>query len=385
MKKAFISYRRQDSAGHVRAIHDRLRQHFHPDQIFMDVEDIPLGTDFVTVLDSNLQDCVIMLVMIGPDWLDIRSSNGKRRLDNPNDFVLLEIHQALKRNIGIIPILVDGAPMPTEADLPDVLKPLARRQALELDNKHYDSGIQTLIESMEKHLGKPIRPTPKPAPITTPNRLPLFLSFGFLLMLAGVVLYFMADTNSENPVINEPVQDQQHTTKLPTATAGFDCRNTRTDVEEIICNDDQTRQSDQRLNQIYQKLALSIPPHARQKLQQRQLNWLRQRNQHIRQNCLTQSNHRLIIRCVDNYYQQRISTLSRIPTETLSRVRIADPPSNIRQQPNGDIICQANAKQMIEVYNRATREEDGDKWYWTRFCGNTNWGVIHESQISTVN
>ena len=135
METAFISYRRQDSAGYSRALYNELAQHFDAAQIFMDVDDIPLGTDFVQILKRNLQDCKVMLVIIGPQWLDIRGSNGQRRLDNPDDFVLLEIASALENNFNIIPVLVNGAPMPAEADLPDILKPLSRRQALELDNK----------------------------------------------------------------------------------------------------------------------------------------------------------------------------------------------------------------------------------------------------------
>ena len=201
MKKAFISYRRQDSPGHVRALHDRLQQHFHPDQIFMDVEDIPLGTDFVTELDKNLQDCVAMLVVIGPDWLDIRSSkDGSRRLDSPNDFVRLEIAQALKRNIAVIPILVDGAPMPTGDELPDVLSPLSRRQALEIDNKHYDYGISELTKGLEKLLGQPPQEPmpPPPAPsVSNNNRLPLLLGL-LSLGLVGLLAFFVLFNNDKN-------------------------------------------------------------------------------------------------------------------------------------------------------------------------------------------
>ena len=172
---------------------------------------------------------------------------------------------------------------------------------------------------------------------------------------------------------------------MPTAIAGFDCRSAQTDVEDVICNSNQTRKSDQHLNLLYQQLAQRIPPDARKQLRDRQLSWIKQRDSHVRQNCFTQANQGLVVRCIDTYYQQRISTLSRLPITLLARVQIIDPPSNIRRQPNGDIICQVQSKQMIEVYTDSVRQRDGGRWYWTRVCGNTRWGLVHESQVSGVN
>ncbi|MEZ5450084.1 MAG: toll/interleukin-1 receptor domain-containing protein [Thiolinea sp.] len=159
MKKAFISYRRQDSAGYVRAMHDRLIRHFSPEQIFMDVDDIALGTDFVQELNENLQGCTVMLVVIGPQWTDIRNSRGERRLEHPQDFVRQEVAEALQRQLTVIPVLVNGAAMPSELELPEELQPLSRRQALELDNKYYESGMRELIAALERYLGKP-EPSP---------------------------------------------------------------------------------------------------------------------------------------------------------------------------------------------------------------------------------
>ena len=154
MKNAFISYRRQDSPGYVRALYDRLVHHFGSNKVFMDVDDIQLGSDFVNVLDNNLKGCAVMLVVIGNDWLTTTNAAGQRRLDNPADFVRLEVSRALQRGISVIPILVSGAQMPSEDELPDDLKPLARRQALELSNKNYDYSIRDLVKALEKYLGK---------------------------------------------------------------------------------------------------------------------------------------------------------------------------------------------------------------------------------------
>ena len=403
MKKAFISYRRQDSAGHVRALHDRLVAHFDPGQIFMDVDDIALGTDFVQELDKNLQGCTVMLVVIGPQWLDIQDSAGRRRLDNPNDFVRLEVLQALERGLTVIPILVNDAPMPSEQDLPEVLKLLSRRQALELDNKRYNHGVSDLIQALEHYLGKP-HPKSAPTPSTQSTsaaqtkRSPwLWAVAGLALIGIGIAVSLNLSPSDQsagkptNSAQNSPSPSQQHRPptntaqpSTPTVEAGFDCRQASNDVEDAICNDDINRKADQQLNQIYQKLSRRLPPEARERLKARQINWVKQRNTHIRQNCFTQTNKGLINRCIYNYYQQRISTLSRIPGTLFSRVQVIDPPTNIRTTPNGAIICQVESRQMIEVYTDAIQERDGDQWYWSQVCGNGRWGLVHKSQISTV-
>ena len=152
MKHVFLSYRRSDSGGYTRSIHDRLVYLFSKKQIFMDVDDILLGADFVEIIENNLQDCEALLVIIGPQWLDCRDNDGKRRLDNPDDFVRLEIVTALENNIRVIPILVNAATMPAEDVLPDVLKPLARRQALTVSNEGFAYHLERLASVLSKFL-----------------------------------------------------------------------------------------------------------------------------------------------------------------------------------------------------------------------------------------
>ena len=106
--KVFISYRREDAAGHAGRVHDRLAKEFGANLLFMDVDGIPLGVDFVKALHEEVAKCGVLLAVIGPDWLKVRDKDGKRRLDNPNDFVRVEIAAALQRNIPVIPILLDG-------------------------------------------------------------------------------------------------------------------------------------------------------------------------------------------------------------------------------------------------------------------------------------
>ena len=100
--KIFISYRRDDSAGHAGRVHDRLEREFGRDLLFMDVDAIPLGFNFVKVLEDQVTKCDVLLAIIGPGWLDARDDDGNRRLDNPHDYIRIEIAAALKRDIPVI-------------------------------------------------------------------------------------------------------------------------------------------------------------------------------------------------------------------------------------------------------------------------------------------
>jgi len=106
MPGIFISYRREDTAGHAGRLFDRLTQHFGKGRIFMDVSDIEPGTDFVEAIDKAVGSCDILIVVIGREWLTCADPGGHRRLDDPNDFIRLEAATALKRNIRVIPVLV---------------------------------------------------------------------------------------------------------------------------------------------------------------------------------------------------------------------------------------------------------------------------------------
>ena len=128
--KLFISYRRDDSAGYAGRVHDRLQREFGGNLLFMDVDSIPLGTNFVKVLGEEVAKCDTLLAVIGPGWLDARDEKGNRRLENPDDFVRIEIGTALKRDIPVIPILPDGTRVPKADQLPDDLKELALRNGL---------------------------------------------------------------------------------------------------------------------------------------------------------------------------------------------------------------------------------------------------------------
>src|SRR5262245_36365882 len=153
MGTIFINYRREDSISTSGRLYDRLSQTFGRKEIFMDVDHIPAGVDFVAHLNSQVAACNVILVVIGPRWLEAKDENGGRRLDNPDDFVTIEIATALARNIRVIPVLVDGAHMPKAGELPSSLKALARRQAVEVRQLHFGRDAEALIERVNEALG----------------------------------------------------------------------------------------------------------------------------------------------------------------------------------------------------------------------------------------
>ena len=152
----FICYRRDDTAGYAGRLYDRLVARFGEDRIFMDIDGIGLGTDFVEEIEKAVGSCKIQIVMIGRRWASIKDSAGKRRLEDPEDYVRLEIETALKRKIRVIPALIAGATMPTLEDLPDSMKSLRRRQGIEISHAGFDGDVAQLIKKLETILGEGI-------------------------------------------------------------------------------------------------------------------------------------------------------------------------------------------------------------------------------------
>jgi uncharacterized membrane protein YhaH (DUF805 family) len=152
-KRIFINYRRGDSQAAAGRLNDRLLQHFGRDQVFMDVEAIEPGVDFVTWIDEQVAACGVFISVIGPDWLAARTADGRPRLSEPNDYVRLEIEAALKRNIRVIPVLVDGATMPQSTDLPNSIDALARRQAVEIAHHRFTADCDDLARGIKRAFG----------------------------------------------------------------------------------------------------------------------------------------------------------------------------------------------------------------------------------------
>lgn len=152
--KVFISYRRDDSAGHAGRLFDRLAERFGADQVFRDVDTLAAGEDFQKVLRQRIEDCEVMLALIGPGWLAATDAQGRARLQEPTDPVRMEIAAALQRDLRVVPVLLQGAALPRAVDLPEDLRPLVRRQAVDVRDASFDRDVQALLQ----HLAGPRRP-----------------------------------------------------------------------------------------------------------------------------------------------------------------------------------------------------------------------------------
>lgn len=151
MAEVFISYRRQDSAAVAGRLADRLKAHCGAARVFQDVGDIAPGADFVATLERCLATAGVVLVLIGRGWLAARDADGRRRLDDPQDFVRREIEAALAAGTPLLPLLLDGATMPAAEQLPASLQPLARRQALRLEQLSWDADFAALCQALARH------------------------------------------------------------------------------------------------------------------------------------------------------------------------------------------------------------------------------------------
>ena len=162
MSKIFLSYRRQDSAGVAGRIYDRLRAHFGNDTVFMDIDSIPFGEDFREHIDAAVGQCDVVLAVIGTKWAG--ETGAHRRLDDPRDFVRIELESALHRNLPVIPILIDHATMPGEADLPPSLTRLAFRNAIDVDQgRDFHPHVDRLIRGIEFHFQRAKIPAARPS------------------------------------------------------------------------------------------------------------------------------------------------------------------------------------------------------------------------------
>ncbi len=144
----FISYRREGSAASARLIRNGLARSLGSENIFFDVDSTPLGTDFTETLNQRLAVCHALIAVIGKDWTSTTDQENRRRIDNPSDYVRVEIETALMRSIPVIPTLVQGAPMPRPEDLPETLKKLTDMQGLELSDSNFNSDIKRLINGV---------------------------------------------------------------------------------------------------------------------------------------------------------------------------------------------------------------------------------------------
>lgn len=147
--RVFVSYRREDSAASAGRLGDRLMHEFGKDHVFMDVDSIPFGSDFVKRLAEEVQRCDVLLAVIGPEWTEIRDEDGNRRLDDPKDFVRLEIREALQRDIPVVPVLLEGTKIPKASSLPEDIKSLTLRNALHLRHGSFQIDLDRLVQQLK--------------------------------------------------------------------------------------------------------------------------------------------------------------------------------------------------------------------------------------------
>jgi hypothetical protein len=159
--RIFISYRRDDAAGEAGRLSDLLGQRFGQARVFLDIETIQPGADFVVTLEDSLKETGVMLVVIGRRWV---ADGSRRRLDDPGDFVRLELETALARGTPIVPVLVQGATMPETADLPASLAAFAKRQAVRVDHDEFRDDANRLCDHVARILGVPAAVAAPPVP-----------------------------------------------------------------------------------------------------------------------------------------------------------------------------------------------------------------------------
>jgi hypothetical protein len=152
MRAIFISYRREDAEGQAGRLFDDLSRRFGEHSVFMDVAGIEPGRDFRRVIDEHVGSCGVLLAVIGKSWIDAKDDSGRRRLEDPMDFVRLETASALKRDIPVVPVLVHGARMPRAEQLPEDMSELAYRNGVEVTHARWDSDVQLLIKSLSPHV-----------------------------------------------------------------------------------------------------------------------------------------------------------------------------------------------------------------------------------------
>lgn len=205
--RVFISYRREETAYPAGWLYDRLASRYGG-QVFKDVDSIRLGDDFVEVITRAVGSCDVLLALIGDQWLTITDRAGQRRLEDPDDFVRLEIEAALTRDVRVIPILIEGARLPHADELPPSLAKLVRHQALELSPARFDFDTSRLLKVIDQTLaevrtaherqGEP-NPTPSIEPEPRRDRQVYVAAAALVLAAAGTAATLLIQGRGQSP------------------------------------------------------------------------------------------------------------------------------------------------------------------------------------------
>ena len=215
MPTVFINYRREESAGEARALFNDLVAQLGDAAVFMDVDSIAPGLDFREVVQQRLASCDLMLALVGKEWLTVTTRDGRRRIDDPGDFVRLEIEGALKRKIPVAPVLLHGAQMPSADSLPESMRDFAFRNAFELSHTRWESDVDEMLRrlklapSSDVSGGRTANSATAPgssAPSRSTRALPILVLLAVLLAGGiGAYLYFTgADSTSVEALPDDP-------------------------------------------------------------------------------------------------------------------------------------------------------------------------------------
>jgi hypothetical protein len=186
MAGTFISYRREDAAGYAGRLRESLERKLGSARVFRDVDTLRPGQDFVQAIEARLADCAVMLAVIGREWTGARDLAGNRRLDEPFDFVRIEIAAALARpNVLVVPVLVEGASMPATSELPDNLKALARRHAVSVRDETWDADVDRLVNVIETAMSAR-DPSRADAPISAAQ---LWVAAALAVVIVGLLVF----------------------------------------------------------------------------------------------------------------------------------------------------------------------------------------------------
>jgi TIR domain-containing protein len=232
----FINYRREDSAGHAGRLYDALSKRFGDEHVFMDVDAIDPGEDFTEVVERKVGSCDVLIALIGRSWVTTTDREGRRRLDKPHDWVRQEIQTALeRRDTRVIPALVQGAEVPAPDELPEPLRKLSHRNAVELRDARWGDDVGRLIKHLESLAGPraqrsvPLAETAQqPSRAWPPRLVPVMIGAG-ILVLAAVAAAVLLLSGGGSPEQDETARWVRQTDALL-----FHSANTRGDLNGLI-------------------------------------------------------------------------------------------------------------------------------------------------------
>jgi hypothetical protein len=235
--RVFLSYRRQDASGHAGRLYDLLVARYGAERIFMDIDAVPVGSDFDAAISRAMASCDVFIALIGRRWLQATDADGRRRLDDPDDYVRREIESALTQGVIVVPTCVQGAEIPRSEDLPPSLVPLTRRQGFHLSDAGWQDDARRLfrrLEAVERERSERPVAAARPAPARRrrrPGVKTLAVAALGCVALAGVLAAVLfgggggGDGESSTPAASETTPQPSGVSRARgTVTLGSDLR-----------------------------------------------------------------------------------------------------------------------------------------------------------------